>query len=72
MEDVSVAPRRPPSLPIVATCLCGALATARSETGRYFCAEHLPRRGPVPPVSRPAVGPDPVPAAVLQQPDLFE
>ncbi|MGE7416991.1 hypothetical protein [Methylobacterium tarhaniae] len=39
-----MAPRRSPALPILATCLCGALAIARSATGRWFCAEHLPRR----------------------------
>ncbi len=50
-------------------CLCGAMATERAEGGRFFCAEHLPRREAVPPVPRPATPARP-PAALRQQ-DLF-
>ncbi|GJD66431.1 hypothetical protein [Methylobacterium frigidaeris] len=41
--------------PILVTCLCGALANDRSATGRWFCAEHLPRRDapPAPPRREP-------------------
>ncbi|RVU14938.1 hypothetical protein [Methylobacterium oryzihabitans] len=53
----------------MATCLCGRLATERSEAGRYFCAEHLPRRAPVPP-PRPA--PPSVPAPGPRQGELFD
>ncbi|ACL62091.1 hypothetical protein [Methylobacterium nodulans] len=46
--------RRPPAPSIVCRCLCGQLATVHSEAGRWFCAEHLPTRAPVPPpVARP-------------------
>lgn len=50
-------------------CVCGAMATERSEGGRHFCAEHLPRRDPVPPAVRKAT-PVSTPAAPRQR-DLF-
>ncbi|MFH6780920.1 MULTISPECIES: hypothetical protein [Methylobacterium] len=51
-----MAPRRPASPSIIVTCLCGALATVRSEAGRWFCADHVPRRD-TPPDTRPSKAP---------------
>ncbi|MGY2051708.1 hypothetical protein [Methylobacterium sp. JK268] len=34
----------PDRLPLLARCYCGELATLRSASGRWFCADHLPRR----------------------------
>lgn len=54
---------------VVVRCLCGAMGTERSEGGRFFCAEHLPRREAVPPVARAA--PPARPPAAPRQRDLF-
>jgi len=61
-----MAPRRPAPPSIIVTCLCGALATVRSEAGRWFCAEHVPQRDAPPASPRPT----PPPAGPAQR-DLF-